>query len=106
MAAATARFGARAPRAIQAAMDERKETTRRSWNRATRNHNSHKGDQAAFLRGGGDVLFPEELELLGDLAGQRLVHLQCNAGQDTLCLARRGAVATGVDLSDEAIRFA
>ena len=87
-------------------LNERQQTTRQSWNHATRNHNSHKGDQAAFLRGGGEVLFPEELELLGDLAGKRLVHLQCNSGQDTLCLARRGAVATGVDLSDEAIGFA
>jgi SAM-dependent methyltransferase len=82
------------------------DSTRRSWNIATRNHNTHKGDQAAFLRGGGDVLFPEELELLGDIRGARLVHLQCNAGQDSLCLARRGARVTGVDLSDEAIGFA
>lgn len=82
------------------------EATRRSWNVATRNHNAHKGDQAASLRAGGDVLFPEELELLGPLAGARLVHLQCNAGQDSLCLARRGAQVTGVDMSDEAIAFA
>ena len=82
------------------------EATRRSWNIATRNHNAHKGDQAAFLRSGGDVLFPEELELLGPLAGARLAHLQCNAGQDSLCLARRGAAVTGVDMSDEAIAFA
>jgi SAM-dependent methyltransferase len=82
------------------------DATRRSWNAATRNHNAHKGDQAAFFRGGGDVLFPEELELLGDLRGLSLAHLQCNAGQDSLGLARRGADVTGVDLSDEAIRFA
>ncbi len=82
------------------------DSTRRSWNIATRNHNSHKGDQAAFLRDGGELLFPEELELLGTISGQRLVHLQCNAGQDSLCLARRGAQVTGVDLSDEAIAFA
>jgi len=80
--------------------------TRQSWNIATRHHNAHKGDQAAFLRAGGEVLFDEELELLGGLAGKRLVHLQCNSGQDTLCLARRGAVATGVDFSDEAVAFA
>jgi SAM-dependent methyltransferase len=80
--------------------------TRRSWNIATRNHNAHKGDQAAFLRGGGETLFPEELALLGSLEGKTLVHLQCNAGQDSLCLARRGARVTGVDLSDEAISFA
>jgi SAM-dependent methyltransferase len=85
---------------------ERHQTTQKSWNQATRNHNRHKGDQAAFLRGGGETLFPEELELLGELAGKSLVHLQCNAGQDSLCLARRGADVTGVDLSDEAIGFA
>jgi len=82
------------------------EQTRRSWNLATRNHNAHKGDQAARLRAGEELLFPEELELLGSLAGRRLVHLQCNAGQDSLCLARRGARVTGVDFSDEAIAFA
>lgn len=87
-------------------MDTTLDNLRRSWNHATRNHNAHKGDQARFLREGGDTLFEEELALLGDMRGKQLVHLQCNAGQDTLCLARRGAVATGVDLSDEAVRFA
>ena len=82
------------------------DATRQSWNVATRNHNAHKGDQAAFLREGGSTLFPEEIDLLGPIAGRRLVHLQCNSGQDTLSLARRGAVVTGVDFSDEAIQFA
>ncbi len=82
------------------------EENRLSWNAATVAHNSHKGDQAAWLRAGGDSLFPEELELLGPLEGIDLVHLQCNAGQDSLCLARRGARVTGVDISDEAIGFA
>jgi SAM-dependent methyltransferase len=52
------------------------------------------------------VLFPEELELLGQVDGRSLVHLQCNSGQDSICLARRGAKVTGVDISDEAIEFA
>jgi len=82
------------------------DATRRSWNIATRNHNAHKGDQAAFFRGGGDTLFSEELDLLDDIAGRDVAHLQCNAGQDSLGLARRGARVTGVDLSDEAIAFA
>lgn len=82
------------------------EQNRRSWNHATRAHNQHKGDQAAFFRGGGSTLFPEEIELLGDVRGKRLVHLQCNAGQDSLSLAARGARVTGVDISDEAIEFA
>ncbi len=79
------------------------EDNRLSWNAATRAHNSHKGDQAAFLRGGGSTLFPEELGLLGDLKGRTLLHMMCNSGQDTLSLASLGASVTGVDISDEAI---
>ncbi|MGD8450863.1 MAG: class I SAM-dependent methyltransferase [Phycisphaerae bacterium] len=82
------------------------EANRRSWNAATAAHNSHKRDQAGHLRRGGTTLFPEETSLLGDVAGLRLVHLQCNSGQDTLSLAWLGAVVTGVDISDEAIDFA
>lgn len=79
---------------------------RLSWNAATRAHNSHKADQAAFFRGGGNKLYPEEIELLGDVAGLDLLHLQCNAGQDSLSLAQLGARVVGVDLADEAIAFA
>jgi SAM-dependent methyltransferase len=82
------------------------ELNRLSWNEATRAHNAHKMDQAAFFREGGSTLFPEELELLGPLEGKSLLHLQCNAGQDTLSLAGLGARVTGVDISDEAIEFA
>jgi SAM-dependent methyltransferase len=86
--------------------DDLLDETRQSWNLATAAHNRHKRDQAAFLRGGGSTLFPEETELVGDVRGKRLLHLLCNSGQDTLSLASRGAVVTGVDLSDEAIAFA
>jgi SAM-dependent methyltransferase len=82
------------------------EENRRSWNAATRAHNSHKRDQAAFLRGGGSTLFPEELELVGELTGRSLLHLCCNSGQDTLSLARLGARVTGIDISDDAVAFA
>jgi len=82
------------------------EANRQSWNAATEAHNSHKRDQAAFFRAGGSTLFPEEIELLGDLNGKSLLHLQCNAGQDSLSLARLGATVTGVDISDTAIDFA
>ena len=85
---------------------EAHEQNRQSWNAATPRHNSHKGDQAAFLRVGGGTLFTEELGLLGELSGKRLLHLQCNSGQDSLSLAKRGAAVTGVDISDEAIAFA
>src|SRR5688500_13247777 len=88
-------------------MTDKLDETRRSWNVATRAHNSHKRDQAAFFKDGGSTLFPEELELLGDVRGKRLLHMQCNAGQDSLSLVTKtGARVTGVDMSDEAMAFA
>ena len=82
------------------------EENRLSWNAATEAHNSHKGDQAAYFRAGGNQLYPEERELLGDVAGLEIVHLQCSSGQDSLSLAQMGARVTGVDISDVAIEFA
>ena len=48
----------------------------------------------------GDNAFgePEDSEL-GDVAGKRIVHLQCHFGLDTIRLARRGAIVTGLDFS-------
>jgi SAM-dependent methyltransferase len=84
----------------------RHEQNRRSWNAVTPAHNSHKRDQARFLAAGGSTLRAEELELLGDLRGKRVVHLQCNCGQDTLSLARLASEVVGVDIADVAIDFA
>ena len=43
---------------------------------------------------------------LGDLTGQRGIHLQCHIGTDTVSLARLGASMTGVDFSAPAIEQA
>lgn len=47
-----------------------------------------------------------DLPLLGDIRGQRGVHLQCHIGTDTISLARLGASMTGVDFSGPAVRQA
>jgi SAM-dependent methyltransferase len=51
-----------------------------------------------------------DLPLLGDIRGQRGVHLQCHIGTDTISLARLGAKMSGLDFSpaalDEARRLA
>lgn len=86
-----------------------REQNRRSWEAVVGAHESHRGDLAGFLRKGGSTLFPEDLSLLGGpdaVAGKRLLHLMCNTGGDTLSLARLGADATGVDISEQAVRSA
>ena len=40
---------------------------------------------------------------LGDIAGLRVLHLQCHIGTDTVSLARLGAQVTGLDFSGAAV---
>ncbi|MCR9166352.1 MAG: class I SAM-dependent methyltransferase [Nannocystaceae bacterium] len=62
-------------------------------------------DVAGWLEG--RERFPEiDTAMLPPLAGKRLLHLQCHFGQDTLTLARRGAIVTGADISSRAIERA
>lgn len=76
---------------------------RQSWNKKTDIHlNSEFYDMDSF-RKGNTSLNDIELELLGDLQGKSVLHLQCHFGQDTISLSRLGAKVVGVDLSDNAI---
>ncbi|MFV9503147.1 MAG: class I SAM-dependent methyltransferase [Oscillochloridaceae bacterium umkhey_bin13] len=84
-------------------LDDHIELNRRSWNAVVPIHSQHRPGLATFLRDGGLTLFDEERGLLGELQGQRLLHLLCNTGADSLSLAALGAQVTGVDLSDVAI---
>ena len=82
------------------------EINRKSWNSRTDAHlDSAFYDMPGFLNGN-NTLNAIELELLGDLSGKSVLHLQCHFGQDTISLERLGASVTGVDLSDKAIASA
>lgn len=77
-----------------------------SWNRRTELHiKSAFYDMEAFLEGK-NTLKPIELQLLGEVRGKTILHLQCHFGQDSLSLARLGAKVVGVDLSDASINKA
>ncbi len=43
---------------------------------------------------------------LGDIRGKHILHLQCNTGADSILLARKGAIVTGVDLVEDNIKYA
>ncbi|WP_339735240.1 class I SAM-dependent methyltransferase [uncultured Sunxiuqinia sp.] len=82
------------------------EINKQSWNNKIASHlQSSFYDLPGFLAGSSS-LNPIELQLLGDVRGKSILHLQCHFGQDTLSLGRMGAQVTGVDLSDKAIEQA
>jgi SAM-dependent methyltransferase len=89
-------------------MDSPTEANRRNWDERVA---VHRADRTGFygveeFRRGADVLGPIESGEIGDVAGKRLLHLQCHFGLDTLSMARRGAVVTGVDFSAAAVAAA
>jgi ubiquinone/menaquinone biosynthesis C-methylase UbiE len=76
------------------------------WNQRTEIHyNSDFYDIDSFINGK-DSLNTIELELLGEIKGKNILHLQCHFGQDTISLSRHGAAVTGVDFSEKAIEKA
>ncbi len=79
---------------------------KKSWdNRVDAHLESTFYDVKGFLQGN-TSLKDIELNLLGDLDGKSVLHLQCHFGQDTISLARLGAKVTGVDFSEKAISSA
>ncbi len=48
----------------------------------------------------------DQLQLIGDVRGQHILEVGCGGGQCSIAFARRGAIATGLDLSDEQVKFA
>ena len=83
-------------------MDDSRELNLNAWNERASAH-AQSPDYAfeRFLAEpdflSGVVRF--DRPLLGDIAGQRAVHLQCHIGTDTISLARLGAEVTGLDFS-------
>lgn len=73
------------------------------WNEVTAHHVASPFYRTDDFRRGEMVLDPIVREAVGEVAGRRLLHLQCHFGLDTLSLARLGAVVTGLDFSPPAI---
>ncbi len=79
---------------------------RKTWNNKVAVHiDSAFYANEAFLNGK-STLNSIELDLLGDVSGKSVLHLQCHFGQDSLSLGRMGAQVTGIDFSDKAIEKA
>lgn len=87
-------------------MDEHLHANQKLWDQWTIEHEQSPFYDLAGFRAGKDRLRSIELSELGDVSGKSLLHLQCHFGMDTLAWARRGAIATGMDLSENSIALA
>jgi SAM-dependent methyltransferase len=88
-------------------MDPHVAANRALWNEWTPIHvRSELYDVEGWKSGGKADLYPLLVDEVGDVAGKDLLHLHCHFGLDTLAWARRGARATGIDVSERGIEEA
>lgn len=81
-------------------------TNKEYWNERVRLHRDSEFYGLDSLKKGVNMLHELEIYELGDIRGKKLLHLQCHFGMDSLSLEMLGAVVTGVDFSEEAIKSA
>jgi 2-polyprenyl-3-methyl-5-hydroxy-6-metoxy-1,4-benzoquinol methylase len=86
--------------------DEYFEANRKNWDDRVEPHaKSDFYNLEEFKKTKNSLLRIEQKEL-GNIKGKSILHLQCHFGMDTLSLANKGAIVTGVDFSREAIELA
>jgi SAM-dependent methyltransferase len=79
---------------------------KKMWNDKTDVHVKSSFYNVEGFRNTRNSLKEIELNQLGDVCGKSVLHLQCHFGMDSLSLASRGAIVTGIDLSDTSIEVA
>ncbi len=78
---------------------------RAAWNTISRAYQDRYRLPTDRLVYGGRAPDESELQLLGDVTDKRALVLGCGGGQDCIVLAKLGATAIGVDLSDKQIEY-
>lgn len=83
--------------------DQAAELNRTAWDSFRRQRDEGlvniRPDSAEAILAGRRFLYPENLDLAGDVRGKRLLDMGCGDGAEMLEWARAGAVVTGVDNS-------
>ncbi len=79
---------------------------RAAWNRISPGYQAQHQISVDAAHYGPFMPSEAELRLLGHVAGRRILELGCGGGQCSVAFARQGALAAGIDLSDEQIAFA
>jgi len=79
------------------------EANKAAWGLLSKDHYEHFKKS---LQDGNPQLSSIIEKEIGDISGKSIIHLQCNTGADSIALARKGAIVTGVDLVPDNIFYA
>ncbi len=79
---------------------------RQAWNRNAASYQERYPIPTETAHYGPWAPTENELRLLGDVRGKRILEVGCGGGQCSIAFAKQGATVAGIDLSDEQIAFA
>ena len=87
-------------------LDPYRAANRARWDESVAVHTASEFYGVERFLAGESTLLQQDLAEVGDVAGKRLLHLQCHFGLDTLSWARLGAQVVGVDFAPSAVAAA
>lgn len=73
---------------------------RRAWNQVSAHYQRRHAIPTNSAHYGPWAPLENELRLLGDVRGRRILEVGCGGGQCSIAFAKQGALAAGLDLSD------
>lgn len=83
-----------------------KENVRKHWNIDALAYQKRQKISTDHVDYGPNCPTEDDLNLLGDVQGKKIIELGCGGGQCSIALAKKGAICAGIDLSDEQIKYA
>lgn len=82
------------------------ETNKKRWDEMSGIHAKSEYYGLEEFKQSHNSLYGTEQKELGDISGKSLLHLMCHFGMDSLSLAKKGAIVTGLDFSGKMIERA
>jgi ubiquinone/menaquinone biosynthesis C-methylase UbiE/ADP-ribose pyrophosphatase YjhB (NUDIX family) len=79
---------------------------RAAWNAIARAYQERHKISTDIVHYGPCIPGEDDLGLVGDVRGKRVLEIGCGGGQCAIAFAKRGALVVGKDLSDEQVAFA
>jgi ubiquinone/menaquinone biosynthesis C-methylase UbiE len=79
---------------------------RQAWNQISPHYQAEHNIPTDFVHYGPHCPNEDQLQLIGDVEGKRVLEIGCGGGQCSIAFAKRGAIAMGLDISEAQIEFA
>jgi ubiquinone/menaquinone biosynthesis C-methylase UbiE len=83
-----------------------KADNRKSWNLISDFYQRRHKISTRYAHYGPSAPNENDLKLLGEVRGKKILEIGCGGGQNAIAFAKQGAIATGIDQSDKQIEFA